>query len=139
MRGDDAAGPELARAVAATGTGIEAIEHEREPSDLIELWRGWDDVVVVDAVAGPRPGRIHRFEVGSDPLPAQFGSRASTHALGLAEIVELGRALGRLPPRLAVIGIEGDRFTAGEPLSPPVEVSVRRLAAEISAPDGAGP
>lgn len=45
----------------------------------------------------------------------------STHGLGVAEAIALGGALGRLPRRLVVIGIEGARFDAGEGLSPEVD------------------
>lgn len=61
-------------------------------------------------------------------LPAPFAA-PSTHALGLAEAVELGRALGRLPPTLTVFGIEGTTFTAGATPTPAVLAAVPRVAA----------
>jgi hydrogenase maturation protease len=61
--------------------------------------------------------------------------RCSTHALGVAEAIELARALGRLPARLEVYAIEGARFTAGAGLSPAVEQAVGKLAASLSSND----
>ena len=76
---------------------------------------------MVDAVSsGAEPGTIHRLDALTERLPAEL-SRGSTHAFGLAEAVELARALERLPGRLLVFGIEGKRFDAGAGLSPEVE------------------
>jgi hydrogenase maturation protease len=48
------------------------------------------------------------------------------------EAVQLARALGRLPGRLLVIGIEGKRFDSGAGLSPEVERAAERLADELA-------
>ncbi len=57
--------------------------------------------------------------------------RRSTHLLGVADAIELGRALGRLPARLFVLGIEGERFTTGAALSEPAAAAVEQLVAEL--------
>ena len=51
--------------------------------------------------------------------------------LGVAEASELARALGRLPARTIVYGIEGSRFDTGSPLSPEVEAATQSVAAAI--------
>jgi hydrogenase maturation protease len=130
LRGDDAAGLLVARAIRdRAGAGIEAAEHEGEPVALLDLWEGAELVVVADAVggSGAAPGTVHRFDAGEGPLPALFGG-PSTHALGLAETIELARALGRLPARLIVFGIEGERFGAGERPSAAVLGAVEPVA-----------
>jgi hydrogenase maturation protease len=76
------------------------------------------------------PGRVHWTTVGDGPIPSA-PRRDSSHALGLADAVELGRALGRLPERLVLAGIEGRRFDAGVGLSPEVEASVPRVVRTI--------
>ena len=111
---------------------IRVLEHEGEPLELIEAWSGAREAVVVDAVrSGAPPGTIHRLDPGRERIPAEL-ARGSTHALGLAEAVELGAALGRLPPRLLVYGIEGASFGAGRGLTPRVEQAVEQLVAELS-------
>ena len=106
--------------------------YEGEPVGLIEEWTGADAVIVVDAVSsGAPPGTIHRLDPLADPFPAAL-SQGSTHAFGLAETIELARALDRLPPRLTVYGIEGERFTAGDELSTPVRAAVEHLAGELA-------
>ena len=126
LRGDDAAGPEVARLLRERAPEIRAVEHEREPSDLIELWADASLAIVIDAVHGEEPGRIHRVEVGREELRERRSAGASTHALALGEVIELARVLDRLPSRLVVFGIEGTRFDTGADLSP----AVRRGAVE---------
>jgi hydrogenase maturation protease len=46
-------------------------------------------------------------------------------------MVELGRALGRLPNRLVVVGVEAERFDHGAPLSPHVAAAVPVAAARV--------
>ena len=130
-RGDDAAGLEVARRLRAEG--LRALEREGEPSSLLDAWEGETDVFVVDAVSsGAEPGTIHRLDARAGPLPAELFAM-STHHLSVAEAVELARALGRLPERLEVYGIEGAGFEAGSGLAPPVERAVEAVAAELAA------
>ena len=105
--------------------------YEGEPVGLIEEWTGADAVIVVDAVSSGAPaGTIHRLDPLPEPIPAAL-SQGSTHAFGLAETIELARALDRLPARLLVYGIEGERFEAGNELSPPVSAAVDAVREEL--------
>ena len=127
-RGDDGAGLEVARRlerVAPAGTRV--IRHEGDGTGLLELWRDAREVVVVDAArSGAVPGTLHRLDACRAPLPAAV-LRSSTHAFGVAEAIELARALGRLPLRLEVDAIEGASFAEGEAISPEVTQSISRL------------
>jgi hydrogenase maturation protease len=133
-RGDDAIGPAVAAALAAQRLpGVRVIEHE-DPVRLLEEWDGADLVVVVDAVrSGQRPGMVRVLDA-RDPLPRRVAG-GGTHAFGLAAAVELARALGRLPPRLVIVGVEAGHFGIGEPLSPAVAAAlgpaVRAVAAAV--------
>jgi len=135
-RRDDAAGLVAARRLAAAaGDRVELREESGEGAALLDAWAGAGLVILIDAMdSGGRAGTVRRAEAKAGPLPAAL-SRCSTHAFGVAEAVELGRALGRLPERLVVFGIEGGDFTAGVGLSPAVERAVtrvvRRALAEI--------
>lgn len=116
-RGDDGAGPEVAARVAALGIpGVQVIV-ENEPLALVEHLGAHDDVIVVDAVKpGGDAGRVHIWLVGPDPLP-RHAHAIGSHGLGVSDAVELARALGRLPRRLTLIGIEAETLCAGAPLS----------------------
>lgn len=131
MRGDDAVGPVVVRRLRELLPAADVLERSGEPADLLEvLGDGVEEVVLVDAVSsGAPPGEVHRFDASVVALP--FAAGASTHGLGLAETIELGRALGRLPPRLLVYGIEGRAFELGAPLSPEVASAAAAVAAEL--------
>ncbi len=136
MRADDAAGLLVAaRLRELSPPGLRVIELKGEPVDLIEAFGGAPAVLVADAVSsGAEPGTVHRFDAAARPLPVALAA-PSTHALGLAEAVELARALGRLPEWLTVLGIEGARFEAGSAPLPEVSLAAASVAEEIA---GAG-
>ena len=131
-RRDDAAGLLVARLLRDVPLSrVRVVEHEGEPVDLIEEWSGADEAIVVDAVSsGAKPGAIHRLDAVSTRLPAEL-FRASTHAFGLADAIELARVLERLPRSLLVYGIEGREFSAGSGLTAEVEPAVGIVVSEL--------
>jgi hydrogenase maturation protease len=136
LRGDDGAGPALAAALRArrAGAGVRVVEHDGEALGLIAAWDGARAAVIVDAVrSGAAPGTVVRHDASARALPAGTHGTASTHAIGVAAAIELGRALGRLPPRLVVYGVEGAEFATGAPLSEPVAAVVPGLADAVLA------
>jgi hydrogenase maturation protease len=130
-RSDDGVGVAVAERVRERRPRLDVVTCEDEPSRLLDAWADADLALVVDAVSsGAEPGTVHRFDATAAPVPGRV-FRGSTHALGVGEAIELGRALGRLPGRVVVYGVEGARFGAGEGLSPQVEAAVEPLAAEL--------
>jgi hydrogenase maturation protease len=136
-RGDDAAGPAVARALRGRlPAGVAVIEGSGEATALIAHMEGADDAFLIDAcVSGARPGTVHRVDASAAPVPERLAG-LTTHGFGVAAAVELARALGQLPPRCIVYAIEGAAFETGAPLSPAaadgVSEAARRLCAEIS-------
>ena len=131
LRGDDAAGIEVARRLRQSRArpGIRVHEHQGDPAELLELWRGSDAAVLVDCMRSGAPaGTIRRFDAAPRPLPAQRRGSTSSHVFALMDAIELGRALERLPPQLLVYAVEGRTFEAGSALSPRVEMALVRLA-----------
>jgi hydrogenase maturation protease len=143
-RGDDGFGPAVARRLLGRVTSAaRVLERSGDALALIEDWNGFASVIVVDAVAPiSEPGRVHRLDLSSSPLPIGFAPRSS-HAFGVAETVELARNLGRLPRYLIAYLVEGEQFATGAPLSPAVaeaiEMTAQRILAELSAIFGTGP
>lgn len=129
-RGDDAAGRLAARRLSSLG--LDAVEHSGEGTALLEAWSGAGRVILIDAVVtGAPPGTITVWDARNVPLPRQ-AFRGSTHAFGVAEAVELGRALDRLPASLTIYGIEAQQFQPGAGLSPVVSEAVAQLAERIA-------
>ena len=135
-RGDDAAGRKVAWLLRwMLPDDVEVTEHDGEATDLLARLEGVAAAFLIDACASDASaGTVSRFDVGVRPLP-QRAFTVSTHGFGLAEAIELARALDRLPPCCVVYTIEGGSFEAGAPLSEPVAAAVadvaRRLLAEI--------
>ena len=127
FRGDDAAGREVAKRVRErVRDELEVVVCELEPTRLIDTWEGAGAAIVVDAVSsGAEPGTVHRFDATFEELRSRE-FRSSTHALGIGETIELARAIGKLPPRIVVFGIEGAVFRSGTELSGPVQEGVGR-------------
>ena len=130
LRQDDAVGPFVAEALAARG--LDAVAHEGDGLALLELWSGHTHCILVDAMAGDLPaGEVRRFDGGSQALRAAPFVHSS-HRIGVAEAVALGRQLDRLPARLEVIGIAGRRFGFGEDLSPEVRRAAQGVIEELA-------
>jgi hydrogenase maturation protease len=124
-RGDDAAGLIVARRLKERlGDSFAVLEQSGDGAALVEAWRGAETVIIIDAVmSGAAPGTIHRVDASAQPLPKN-AFRCSTHAFGVAEAIELSRALSELPQSLIVYGIEGKNYAAGVGLSSEVEKAV---------------
>ena len=124
-RGDDGAGPQVVARIAALGLpGLDLVD-QAEPLDLVSHLRERDSVVIVDASAPRgRPGRVQVHRVEDAPLISGGPGADGTHGLGVAEAIELARALGRLPSRLVLIAVEAASFEHGRTLSPAVRAGL---------------
>jgi hydrogenase maturation protease len=136
-RGDDAAGPAVARALhGQLPGGVAVIEGSGEATALIAHMDGAATAFLVDAcVSGAPPGTVHRIDASAVPVPERLRG-LTTHGFGVAAAVELARAIGQLPPRCIIYAIEGAGFETGAPLSPAAAAgaaeAAQRLCAEIS-------
>jgi hydrogenase maturation protease len=121
-RGDDAAGLIVVRQLKERlADSAIVIEQSGDGVAMMESWRGAETVIIFDAVmSGAEPGTIHRLDASAQPIP-KGAFHYSTHAFGVAEAIELARALGNLPQYLVVYGIEGKNFAVGVGLSVEVE------------------
>lgn len=132
FRRDDGVGPAVVARLAATGLpGVALLVGQGEPSRLLDAWDGARLAVIVDAVVcrPAVPGRLHRC-VGSVPTEDVAGG---THGLGVADAIELGGVLDRLPQRLVVLGVEAADLGYGTGLSPAVAASVATVADAVRA------
>lgn len=132
LRGDDAVGLEVARAVRERAPATwRVVESSGECSGLLDLWQGADLAIVVDAAAVPAaPGIVFRLDGLRDPVPAS-GAVHSTHGAGIPEAIALGKKLGRLPQRLTVYAIVGANFEFGAEISPAVQRAIPGVAGQI--------
>ncbi len=124
MRGDDGVGPAVVDRLAPhLGPDVRCAVVDADPLPLMDLWAGADRVIVVDAVrSGRPPGTVHHLV---DPTRLPRGVRsASSHLVGLGELLGLADALGTLPHRLEFFGVEVARLDLGSGLGDEVAAAV---------------
>lgn len=137
-RGDDGVGLVVAeRLRGRVSSGVELYEQDGDATALTDAAESADALLIIDSTStGADPGTVTRFDVSERELHER-PFRSSTHVIGLGESLELARALGRLPLRVVVIGIEGGDFSVGEGLSPAVEKAISGVVETIEAELGA--
>ncbi len=133
-RRDDGVGWIVAEAAAQRlGGDVEVRQSDGEPARLLDAWAGMDLAVVIDAMhSGAEPGTVRLLEPGDEPVPGRSRVPMGSHALGILHAETLARALGQLPRRLVVVGIEADETGFGEGLSPRVAAAVDPAAALVA-------
>lgn len=134
FRNDDAVGRQVARKLRGRlPHAVRILECGGETTELMAAWELADCVLVIDALcSGEAVGNVRRIDVSQHVLPANL-KQTSTHALGLAEAIELARALDLLPEKFIVFGIEGEDFEHGQTLSPAVEEAIDRCCQLVDA------
>lgn len=134
LAGDDGAGLEACAELAlrALPPGARVEFGGTDALCLAGLWRGEDEVFLVDAVeAGDAPGAIHRFDHAA-LLGVQQAS-TDAHHLSLADCLRL---LPLVRPEMARVryrlwGIEPAAVVARDGVSPEVAAAARRVADEV--------
>lgn len=131
-RGDDRIGLIVARIVDDLNLpNVTVTEQSGEGVALMHAWEKAERVLIIDAVsAGAAPGTIFRLDPNAEPIPSKF-FHASTHEFGVAEAVELARALHELPLSLKVYGVQGKQFGFGEELSEEVQKAINGVISMI--------
>jgi hydrogenase maturation protease len=125
-RGDDAAGPlvcDRLRTRLGAATTVRTFVCEGSIIDLALHWDHDDDVIIVDAMQpGTAPGRVVSVDATTEPLPTP--GAVSTHEIDVSVAIELARAIGRMPGRLLLIGIEVAQTDWAAAPSMPVDSAV---------------
>ena len=133
-RSDDGAGLAVARELHARGCrDTSVLEQSGDPNELLEALERADVALIVDsASSSAEPGSVHRLDAWVDDLSERL-PRTSSHALGLADALELARTLGQLPETVIVYGIEGENFAVGTGLSLRVAAAVTTVVDDVRA------
>ncbi|MBZ5542863.1 MAG: hydrogenase maturation protease [Acidobacteriia bacterium] len=142
--GDDSAGLEIVRRLEERGgCPCELLERPQAGVELMEVLRGVETVLFLDAVSSGAPaGTLHLVPLPSAVIVPRTLGAISSHGWGLAETLRLMAALRHRIPRLGLLGVEIEAALPGTPRSAPVEsaiqVVVERFAAfeEFLAPEG---
>ena len=111
-----------------------AFDSVSNPLRLPEHLDGCDRLVILDACrSGAEPGSIVRLKWPDDRLSISAGH--STHGFGVGAALAIAEALGRLPTRVILFGIEAGPCEPGAGLSTNVRAALpelyRRVLKEI--------
>ena len=128
FRSDDGVGILIARRLRNRLPGdVRVVEASGDGGALLEALKAANSTILIDAVrSGAAPGTIHCIDAAREPLSGDL-FHSSSHEFGVADAVEMARALGQLPASLTVYGVEGVNFAPGLMLSE----SVARAAEEV--------
>jgi hydrogenase maturation protease len=108
---------------------VEVIFHNSDGLSLIDLWKNFDCVYLVDAVSsGNTPGNVYRFDAITKPLPRHLFKNYSTHSFDILEIIALAKNLNSLPEELIIYGVESNDFRMGFGISD----EVRKAGLKVS-------
>lgn len=106
---------------------------DRPNTRLLESMQGASLVFLIDAVkSGADAGFIHRLQ---DQEIETINSAISSHAIGIGEVLSLGRTLGLLPEKIVFYGIEIGKTDSQLSLSPSIipglQVLLEKLLDEL--------
>jgi len=131
-RGDDAAGLMVTdRLRGAVSQRVSVMQFDGDSTRALVEMAAVEHVVIVDAMPSTgHPGRMHRLDVTQDGDVAAYRG-SSTHGLGAGDVIQLARALGTLPRKTVVYGIEGKDFELGHGLTRCVDEAIPIVVARI--------
>jgi len=102
---------------------VELFDAGTSAIDLMEIFAGRDQLVIIDAVRGNQPaGTLYRFS--PDQVEAGALPMNSLHQVGMLETLRLGELVGCKPRSAVVIGVQPQETGLGIGLSAAVTEAV---------------
>ncbi len=127
-RGDDGVAHTVVETLVQRQAPCRVIANQDDSMALLNAWGSTRMAIIVDAAElRSQPGTIHRLDLNAQPMPHDL-ARCSSHGLGLAEALELGKVLDQLPQTLVIYAIEALQFNAGTSLTPQVLTAALEVA-----------
>ena len=127
-RGDDGVAHTVVESLIERQAPCRVVANQDDSMALLNAWGSTGMAIIVDAAElRTQPGTIHRLDLNTQPMPHDL-ARCSSHGLGLAEALELGKVLDQLPQTLVIYAIEAVQFNAGTNMTPKVLTAAYAVA-----------
>jgi hydrogenase maturation protease len=111
---------------------VEVLFHHSDGLSLIDLWKKFDCVYLVDAVSsGGTPGQVYRFDAIAKQLPRHVFKNYSSHTFDIPATIALAKNLNSLPEELIIYGVEGNDFRIGSGISDEVRQAGLKVCRHI--------
>ncbi|MHB8210426.1 MAG: hydrogenase maturation protease [Acidithiobacillus sp.] len=127
LQGDDGVGVHVVRWLAgqAPMTGVTVLDGGTIGASLLVELEGVNALLVADAVeSGQEAGQVTLFQGAEMDRLLARPRAGSVHEASLAELLDMARLLGCLPPRRALLGIQPQTIAWGDTLSLPLARSL---------------
>jgi hydrogenase maturation protease len=131
---DDGVGVAAVHALMAgwTAPGVDFVDGGTLGLALLDYLDGAAALLILDAVAADAPpGTLVRLE--GDDVEAAARARLSVHQVGVADLLEAARFLGRQPARVVLLGLVPSSLGLGLARSPAVAARLPDLVAAARA------
>lgn len=131
LHGDDGFGPALGAALRRRGppADVAIVDCGIRGLDAVQFFSDCAEVVVVDALLGSQPGRLH--DLPADAVPPEAGRG---HGSGLGDLLRSLPVLLERLPAIRVLAAETAACTPFRPgLSPALAAAVETAAARLAA------
>ena len=109
LRGDDGVAQCVLQALAQEplGAGVKLLDGGIAGLETVTLLQGWARAVILDAADfGAPAGTVRRIDLHRNSRRALPAPSNSLHTAGLLEALALADALGTLPGRLTLVGVQ---------------------------------
>jgi len=136
LLGDDGVGPYVVHLLESEyefDDNVEVVDLGTPALDLTHRIAGLDAVIFVDSVASDDPPGTVVLYRKEDIVRTMPAPRLDPHSPALSECLMMADMLGTSPRSVLLIGIVGERYEGGEPLTTAVRGSVQHAIAAILA------
>jgi len=111
--------------------GIKLVDGANLGFDLLEEMKGFEKVVIVDAVdMGKEPGHIAGFDA-EQILSLSSGKKFSLLEIGLVDVIQVGKRIGYNFSKVRIVGIQPGEVSWSDSLSETVIKKLPALAERV--------
>ena len=133
LLGDEGVGVHAVRELKkrALPPGVEVLDAGVAGIGLLDLFQGAEKVLLIDAADMNRPpGTVVRFT--PDDIQSQGENpRFSAHDVGLLEVLQLAKALGKSPPQVVIVGVQPKEISWRMDLTPEIQAALPKVVEAV--------